>query len=276
MKSTTSSSGRKRNMNLLVNPGPAEGAGIAVWLLQVWKSRLVKNHWVLGHPFLYPSKIILYTGTKSHEPGEAAFQSNAYLPLLFGKQSSKRTHPPTHTHAQALLLFPHHKGNEFQNKPNPAVVKALPVQLGHPYEKSLAEHVEGSSCTQRVVGKNPTMRAVWHTGQSWECTHGCIYTYRRSYRLFPDSLKTLQPCGSTSGHQKEMNVYYTLIQQVCEPQLQWEHQGSWRQAKLGSEAAWHHSGCAKWHILLSFLPLFPHSQNKTKKQQKHTDFVRDL
>ena len=56
----------KRYGNSLVNPCTAEGASIAVWLLQVWESWLVENHWVLGHPFFDSPKIFLHPGTRSH------------------------------------------------------------------------------------------------------------------------------------------------------------------------------------------------------------------
>lgn len=114
----------KRYGNSLVNPCTAEGASIAVWLLQLWESWLVENHWILGHPFFDSPKIFLHPGTRSHFLSiRLHFRvMNVYLSLPFWKRVSQRhTYIHTHTHTPVLFMCSH-KGNIFQNKPNLAFI----------------------------------------------------------------------------------------------------------------------------------------------------------
>lgn len=98
-----------------MNPSTTEGAIIAVWLLQVWKSWLVKNHWVLGHPFFESSKIIVYTGTKPHFRTRLHCIPESCLLSTAVPKSLKR-HIHTHTHTHAFPLTYRRNGKEIEKK----------------------------------------------------------------------------------------------------------------------------------------------------------------
>lgn len=92
----------KRYGNSLVNPCTAEGASIAVWLLQVWESWLVENHWVLGHPFFDSPKIFLHPGTRSYFLNELGFIPESWMSTFH--YHSEKSFPKTYIHPHS---YPH-------------------------------------------------------------------------------------------------------------------------------------------------------------------------
>ena len=94
----------KRYGNSLVNPCTAERASIAVWILQVWESWLVENHWVLGHPFFDSPKIFLHPGTSSHFFNWVRLHSRVMNVLPF-TIILKKSFPKTYIHPHSYVYI---------------------------------------------------------------------------------------------------------------------------------------------------------------------------